>query len=151
MTTSIENPYKDFEINAMGALNLLDSIRKYSPETAVFFSSTNKVYGDLENYTYEDVKKSVLSYAASNKFFPDLADLTGGLTPISAHEPEPERRDKPMCAKEQRDMEKSIRWQKEWHEHLRGLGLPTFREATMGGMDPGEYTRLLCSKGAFDG
>lgn len=105
----------------------------------------------LENYTYEDVKKSVLSYAASNKFFPDLADLTGGLTPVSAHEPEPERRDKPMGSKEQRDMEKSIRWQKEWHEHLRGLGLPTFREATMGGMDPGEYTRLLCSKGAFDG
>lgn len=52
MTTSIENPYKDFEINAMGAMNLLDSIRKYSPDTAVFFSSTNKVYGDLENYTY---------------------------------------------------------------------------------------------------
>lgn len=54
MTTSIANPYKDFEINTMGALNLLDSIRKYSPQTAVFFSSTNKVYGDLENYTYEE-------------------------------------------------------------------------------------------------
>lgn len=54
MTTSIANPYMDFEINAMGALNLLDSIRKYSPETAVFFSSTNKVYGDLENYHYEE-------------------------------------------------------------------------------------------------
>lgn len=54
MTTSIENPYKDFQINTMGALNLLDSIRKYSPQTAVFFSSTNKVYGDLENYTYEE-------------------------------------------------------------------------------------------------
>lgn len=52
MTTSIENPYKDFEINTMGAVNLLDSIRKYSPQTAVFFSSTNKVYGDLENYQY---------------------------------------------------------------------------------------------------
>ncbi|MCR5621667.1 MAG: GDP-mannose 4,6-dehydratase [Treponema sp.] len=54
MTTSIENPYKDFEINAMGAVNLLDSIRKYSPDTAVFFSSTNKVYGDLEQYDYEE-------------------------------------------------------------------------------------------------
>lgn len=54
MTTSIENPYKDFEVNTMGALNLLDSIRKYSLETAVFFSSTNKVYGDLENYQYEE-------------------------------------------------------------------------------------------------
>lgn len=57
MTTSIENPYKDFEINAMGALNLLDSLRKYSPDTAVFFSSTNKVYGDLEQYEYEESEK----------------------------------------------------------------------------------------------
>lgn len=56
MTTSIENPYKDFEINTMGAINLLDSIRKYSPKTAVFFSSTNKVYGDLENYHYEETE-----------------------------------------------------------------------------------------------
>lgn len=54
MTTSIANPYKDFEINTMGAVNLLDSIRRYSPRTAVFFSSTNKVYGDLEQYTYEE-------------------------------------------------------------------------------------------------
>lgn len=54
MTTSIANPYKDFEINTMGAVNVLDSIRKYSPHTAIFFSSTNKVYGDLEYYTYEE-------------------------------------------------------------------------------------------------
>lgn len=52
MTKSITDPYKDFEINALGAMNVLDSIRKYSPHTAVFFSSTNKVYGDLEQYTY---------------------------------------------------------------------------------------------------
>ncbi|MCR5142842.1 MAG: GDP-mannose 4,6-dehydratase [Ruminococcus sp.] len=54
MTTSIADPYKDFEINTMGAVNVLDSIRKYSPQTAVFFSSTNKVYGDLEQYTYDE-------------------------------------------------------------------------------------------------
>lgn len=54
MTTSIANPYKDFEINTMGAVNLLDSVRKFSPQTAIFFSSTNKVYGDLEDYTYEE-------------------------------------------------------------------------------------------------
>ncbi len=56
MTTSIANPYKDFEINTVGAINLLDSIRKYSPQTSIFFSSTNKVYGDLENYTYEETE-----------------------------------------------------------------------------------------------
>ena len=56
MTTSISDPYKDFQINTMGAVNLLDSIRKYSPETSIFFSSTNKVYGDLEDYTYEETE-----------------------------------------------------------------------------------------------
>ena len=56
MTTSIADPYKDFEVNALGAVNVLDSVRKYSPDTAVFFSSTNKVYGDLENYTYDETE-----------------------------------------------------------------------------------------------
>ncbi|MBO7484652.1 MAG: GDP-mannose 4,6-dehydratase [Spirochaetaceae bacterium] len=68
MTTSIENPYKDFEINAMGALNLLDSLRKYSPETAVFFSSTNKVYGDLEQYEYEETEKRYICKQFPNGF-----------------------------------------------------------------------------------
>lgn len=57
MTTSIENPYKDFETNTMGTLNLLEAIRKYSPNTAVFYSSTNKVYGDLEKYEYTENEK----------------------------------------------------------------------------------------------
>ncbi|MCQ2516087.1 MAG: GDP-mannose 4,6-dehydratase [Saccharofermentans sp.] len=68
MTTSIENPYKDFEINTMGALNVLDSIRKYSPETSVFFSSTNKVYGDLEQYTYEETDKRYICKEFPNGF-----------------------------------------------------------------------------------
>lgn len=54
MTVSIANPYQDFETNMVGTLNVLDSVRKYSPQTAIFFSSTNKVYGDLEAYTYEE-------------------------------------------------------------------------------------------------
>lgn len=54
MTKSIMDPYKDFQVNALGAMNVLDSIRKYSPQTAIFFSSTNKVYGDLKDYTYEE-------------------------------------------------------------------------------------------------
>ncbi len=54
MTTSIENPYKDFQINAMGAMHVLDAVRKYSQHTVVIFSSTNKVYGDLEQYHYTE-------------------------------------------------------------------------------------------------
>ncbi len=54
MTTSISNPRLDFEINNFGTFNLLDSIRKYSPESVVLYSSTNKVYGDFENLTFEE-------------------------------------------------------------------------------------------------
>lgn len=68
MTTSIANPYKDFEINTLGAVNLLDSIRKYSPHTAVFFSSTNKVYGDLEQYTYEETSTRYICKEFPNGF-----------------------------------------------------------------------------------
>lgn len=52
MTTSIENPRKDFEVNALGSFNVLEAVRLYSPSTTIIFSSTNKVYGDLENFDY---------------------------------------------------------------------------------------------------
>jgi CDP-paratose 2-epimerase len=54
MTTSLSNPRLDFETNALGTFNVLESVRQHSPNTAIFFSSTNKVYGDLENFHYEE-------------------------------------------------------------------------------------------------
>lgn len=64
MTTSIEDPRADFEINAGGTLNLLEAIRKYSPESALLFSSTNKVYGDLEwaEYREDEFRYTVPEY-----------------------------------------------------------------------------------------
>jgi CDP-paratose 2-epimerase len=52
MTSSILNPRLDFEVNALGTFNLLDSIRKYSPNTIVLYSSSNKVYGDFADLTF---------------------------------------------------------------------------------------------------
>jgi CDP-paratose 2-epimerase len=52
MTTSIANPRMDFEVNVFGTLNLLEAVRQYCPDSAVIYSSTNKVYGDLEQYSY---------------------------------------------------------------------------------------------------
>jgi CDP-paratose 2-epimerase len=54
MTTSIANPRMDFEVNAMGTHNLLEAVRQHAPSAIVVYSSTNKVYGDLEQYTYEE-------------------------------------------------------------------------------------------------
>ena len=54
MTTSIANPRMDFEVNVMGTHNLLEAVRLHSPNATVVYSSTNKVYGDLEKYTYRE-------------------------------------------------------------------------------------------------
>jgi CDP-paratose 2-epimerase len=43
-------PFRDFEINAVGTLNMLEAARKYCPESPFVFMSTNKVYGDRPNY-----------------------------------------------------------------------------------------------------
>jgi CDP-paratose 2-epimerase len=42
-------PHVDFQVNAVGTLNLLEATRKYAPEAIFIFTSTNKVYGDLPN------------------------------------------------------------------------------------------------------
>lgn len=56
MTTSIADPRMDFEINAVGTLNVLESVRTQAPEAVVIYSSTNKVYGDLEQYQYRETE-----------------------------------------------------------------------------------------------
>ena len=49
VTSSIDNPREDLDTNIIGTFNLLESIRKYSPNTMMINASTNKVYGELEN------------------------------------------------------------------------------------------------------
>ena len=42
-------PFDDFEVNALGTLNLLEAARQHCPESPFAFMSTNKVYGDAPN------------------------------------------------------------------------------------------------------
>jgi CDP-paratose 2-epimerase len=42
-------PFDDFDVNAVGTLNLLESTRQYAPEAVFVHMSTNKVYGDRPN------------------------------------------------------------------------------------------------------
>src|SRR5438128_8826536 len=44
-----EIPLLDFEVNALGTVNLLEATRLHSPEAVFVFLSTNKVYGDAPN------------------------------------------------------------------------------------------------------
>lgn len=79
MTTSVRNPRHDFETNALGTFNLLDSIRKYAPEALVLYSSTNKVYGDFEKLTFEETPSRYVCKEYPNGFSEDL--------PLSFHSP----------------------------------------------------------------
>jgi CDP-paratose 2-epimerase len=42
-------PFDDFDVNAGGTLNLLESVRRHAPEACFVHMSTNKVYGDRPN------------------------------------------------------------------------------------------------------
>jgi CDP-paratose 2-epimerase len=42
-------PFDDFDVNAVGTLNLLEAARRSCPEAPFAFLSTNKVYGDAPN------------------------------------------------------------------------------------------------------
>jgi CDP-paratose 2-epimerase len=42
-------PFEDFEVNAVGTLNLLEAARSFCAESPFVFLSTNKVYGDAPN------------------------------------------------------------------------------------------------------
>ena len=49
VTTSLVDPIEDFQINAGGTLNLLEAIRAQDTPPPVVFTSTNKVYGALDD------------------------------------------------------------------------------------------------------
>lgn len=74
MTTSIFNPCTDFKINAVGSFNFLNAVRLYSPESTIIYSSTNKVYGDLEQFEYNE---TVTRYECIDK--PNGFDETANL------------------------------------------------------------------------
>jgi CDP-paratose 2-epimerase len=76
VTTSMEDPVQDFEINARGTLNLLEAVRRYNPEAPLIFASTNKVYGRL----FEDDGVS----HASGRYVPSEAHLRLGVSEDAA-------------------------------------------------------------------
>lgn len=79
MTTSIANPRMDFEVNVIGTYNLLEAVRNHMPDTTVVYSSSNKVYGDLEQYTYIETESRYQCTEHPNGF--------NELTQLSFHSP----------------------------------------------------------------
>jgi CDP-paratose 2-epimerase len=68
VTSSVTDPRTDFEINALGTLNLLEALRALELAPIVLYTSTNKVYGALSQlgvveergrYRYANMPKGV--------------------------------------------------------------------------------------------
>ncbi len=57
VTTSLINPFEDFGINALGTMQVLESLRLHNPKATLIFASTNKVYGNLESFNLVEREK----------------------------------------------------------------------------------------------
>ena len=49
MTTSLASPRRDFEVNVLGSINVLELARSYAPQATIVYASSNKVYGELDD------------------------------------------------------------------------------------------------------
>lgn len=79
VTTSVTDPANDFSINAQGTFNTLEAARKSGKNPVFIYSSTNKVYGGMEDVK---VVESTTRY--------DYADLPEGASesqPLDFHSP----------------------------------------------------------------
>ena len=64
-----KRPFVDFNINALGTLNLLNLTKKYSYNSPFIFLSTNKVYGDNPNLLPLKELASRWEISKKNKYF----------------------------------------------------------------------------------
>jgi CDP-paratose 2-epimerase len=68
VTTSVQDPRHDFEVNALGTFNVLEAARNSGHKPIVIYASTNKVYGGMEDiavveepdgYAYRDYPNGI--------------------------------------------------------------------------------------------
>ncbi len=79
VTSSLEDPTYDHEVNVGGTLNVLEAARSMERPPVVVFTSTNKVYGGLEGVEIEEGEQS---YA-----FADGRDGIDEDCPLDFHSP----------------------------------------------------------------
>ncbi len=79
VTTSVADPRSDFEINALGTLNILEAMRRYCPEAVLLNASTNKVYGKMQEVQIE--------LDAGRWRYAELADGVGETAALDFHSP----------------------------------------------------------------
>lgn len=74
VTTSVTDPRTDFEVNALGAFNVLEAARLSGRRPLVIYSSTNKVYGEIAGQPVVE-EESRYRYAKLPKGVPETQPL----------------------------------------------------------------------------
>ena len=72
-------PYDDFDVNAVGTLNLLVAARDFCRDSPVCFTSTNKVYGDTPNRLSLVEREKRYDYADSRDGIDETMSIDGSL------------------------------------------------------------------------
>ena len=49
VTWAMEDPHRDFQVNAAGSFHIIDAVRRLSPGARCVYMASNKVYGELED------------------------------------------------------------------------------------------------------
>ena len=80
VTTSVDQPRPDFEVNALGTFNVLEAARASGRRPFVLFTSTNKVYGGLHSVP---VEVDGTHYRAADPDFRGVDELS----PLDFHSP----------------------------------------------------------------
>ena len=76
VTTSLTKPLEDFDINVRGTLNILESLREMQFPPPLLFTSTNKVYGALEQVALKTLTER---YQPAHRRFKEGIDETYSL------------------------------------------------------------------------
>jgi CDP-paratose 2-epimerase len=79
VTSSVTDPRYDFEVNALGSLNVLEAARRHMPDAVMLLTSTNKVYGALSSFAVKE--------DASRYRFVDLAGGVPETIPLDFYSP----------------------------------------------------------------
>jgi len=66
VTTSLIAPIEDFEVNARGTINVLEAIRNQTRPPSLIYTSTNKVYGSLDDLPLSETKKRYIKKGRPN-------------------------------------------------------------------------------------
>lgn len=82
VTTSLTDPVHDFVVNAGGTLNLLEALRARRDPPPLVFTSTNKVYGGLEDLSLRQIERRYAPVAATV-----AAQGIGEARPLAFHSP----------------------------------------------------------------